>query len=125
MQQAKEYTDILDDDIEDRIDESIDTHNESATSHEDIRLLISTLNDTKLNKNLTSLVEEANLTLSDLFVVGKGSDTRKVSLGVIASYLSTSQIQLFTIVEELPTENQNPNTIYLLQPKMKMVIINY
>ena len=38
----------------------------------------------------------------------------KVSLGVIASYLSTSQIQLFTIVEELPTENQNPNTIYLL-----------
>ena len=114
LQQAKEYTDILDDDIEDRIDESIDTHNESATSHEDIRLLISTLNDTKLNKNLTSLVEEANLTLSDLFVVGKGSDTRKVSLGVIASYLSTSQIQLFTIVEELPTENQNPNTIYLL-----------
>ena len=29
-------------------------------------------------------------------------------------YLVTGAVELFTIVEELPTENQNPNTIYLL-----------
>lgn len=67
-----------------------------------------------LNKDFTSLIEEVSLSLSDVFVVDKGSGARKVSLGTIASYLSTQELQLFTIVEELPNENQNPNTIYLL-----------
>lgn len=94
--------------------QDIFTNKADKTDVSGISTLISSLDLSKLNKEFTSLIEEVSLSLSDVFVVDKGSGARKVSLATIASYLSTQELQLFTIVGELPNENQNPNTIYLL-----------
>ena len=53
------------------------------------RQLIDNLDETKLSKSLTSLVAETELSLSDVFVIDKGSGARKITLSILAGYLAT------------------------------------